>query len=1118
MIKVLKASAGSGKTFRLAKQYISLLLAGSEEAYRHILAVTFTNKATGEMKQRILKELDILASSPEKSDYFRDFVPALLPDASALQARAKQRLAALLHDYSAFAVSTIDRFFQQTLKAFSREIGHFASYQIELDKEALSAETVDRLLDSLSEEDAGKEDSLLDWLTASVMQGLEEGKRFSLDLQLYSVANSLLSEHYRELVAAAGIDEKQAYGRNHLKLLIRRCKEIVSGFEKEAADCAEKILSLLKDHYGLGMGDLAASPRAVISKLTDREDMGIIEKPSPAFFKCLPDPDKWLLKAAAAKAPDIERVLGEPMERLGTLLGPRYAVYRTAHTIKGQLYNLGIAAELRKEFASLQEEKNILNLEDSNSLLRDIIDGSDAPFVYEKTGTRYEHFLLDEFQDTSTVQWKNFFPLLQESESQKGDNLIVGDVKQSIYRWRGSDWQLLDKEVQRGFHLPDSAIEPLQDNWRTLPQVVDINNRFFLFAAAQLDLKEGDPDLSISRIYKDVWQTARKGEARDGCVEAVFCRERDEEIPLVLQAIADYRQKEWDFGDIAILTRTNKEGAAIAEALIREKIPVVSDDALAVKASVTVRRLVSQLSLILQPGEEHRSDGSLTVSGFLAERMGLKAWKEEDAYNSLPDLAEALLRELRNYDPDTYDKEVPYIQAFMDYLQDRIVLDGNDLSRFLMHWKEANPKIVPPEIGRSVRIMTVHKAKGLEFPCVILPFLDGISLFDAKSPLWCIPESAGTELEGIADGAYLVKLSSKSDQTLFAGSYAEEKHLQLIDNLNILYVAMTRPKCNLRVISTLPTSAARKKLPVTFSVRKYTDRINEEGLGAVGDAPLAQWTDKTGLCEMFYAFARFGGLARLPEEGEEEAPECFRSGECVTKSRMMQIDPEKATEPVEILTASYPSFPLNDLPDQRVDEEGEEVPVGQRNRLKFSADAADFFGEDGAVGFEASPRVMGTVLHGILSQVEHPATDLGPAVRDAVRDGLLPESRAEEIRLLLQERIETISAQHPDWFPSPDSGCRILNETSLLSGDGEIHRPDRMVVSADGRRVSIVDYKFGKRNPGAAEADREIRKYLRQIGRYAALMREIGYPEVDAYLWYPLAAPEEAVITLRPQA
>ena len=223
---------------------------------------------------------------------------------------------------------------------------------------------------------------------------------------------------------------------------------------------------------------------------------------------------------------------------------------------------------------------------------------------------------------------------------------------------------------------------------------------------------------------------------------------------------------------------------------------------------------------------------------------------------------------------------------------------------------------------------------------------------------------------------------------------------------------------------------------------------------------------------------------------------------------------EKESDPIETLIATYPSYPLNGAPDQTVDAEGEEIPIGERNRLKFSAEAADFFGEDGATGFDASPRVMGTVLHGILSQVVYPETDLEPAVRDAVRSGLLPASRADEILRILTERIGAIRKQQPDWFPFPESGGRILNETSLLDRDGQIWRPDRVVFPAEGRAV-IVDYKFGKRNPGPAEADRELRGYLRQIGRYAALLREMGFRDVSAYLWYPLADPEEAVITLR---
>ena len=208
MIKILRASAGSGKTYSLAKTYIRLLLSDSDPvAYRHILAVTFTNKATDEMKSRILKELHLLATDPEKSSYISDFVPSLLPTAEELKKKAGDLLLRILHDYSAFSVSTIDRFFQQTLKAFSREIGQFASYQVELNQKSLVAETVDRILDSLTEDDKG----MLNWLSDSMMEQLEKGERPKLEKSLNDVANRLKSDEHRAVIEENGIDEEKAY-------------------------------------------------------------------------------------------------------------------------------------------------------------------------------------------------------------------------------------------------------------------------------------------------------------------------------------------------------------------------------------------------------------------------------------------------------------------------------------------------------------------------------------------------------------------------------------------------------------------------------------------------------------------------------------------------------------------------------------------------------------------------------------------------------------------------------------------------------------------------------------------------------------------------------------------
>lgn len=1108
MIKILKASAGSGKTYRLAKEYLELILREKNpEAYRHILAVTFTNKATAEMKQRILKELDILAREPQESDYFDDFCPRLFPDPVSLRNAARERLAAILHDYSAFSVSTIDAFFQRTLKAFSREIGHFASYQIELDRDALVSESVDRVLDSLSDGNTPESQALLEWLMGSVMQTLKEGNRYNLDRGIREIADSLLRESFREKVRESGIDGSAVFDREHLQKLIGACSGkdgIIKKYEESVRKEAQAVLDLLKSHYGLDSSALGGSTKK-IAALACPPGKGRIERPAPGFFPACADASKWLKKdyyknkkdpSKEIRPEDLELVIGPSIEALVSLFDRPFQVYNTALTIMKQIHVLGIAAELRQTFTDIQQEKNILGLDESTTLLRDIIDHSDAPFIYEKTGVWYDHFLLDEFQDTSRVQWSNFYPLLLNSHAAHQENLIVGDVKQSIYRWRDSDWNLLDSGVERSFSLAPGDTENMQDNWRTYPVIVETNNRFFRFAADQLDLLEGSSASEISTIYKDVWQRARKGEAEDGCVETVFCADRDTEMEEILRAVRTYQDMGWDFGDITILTRYNQDGEDVAKLLIENNIPVISDDALFVKASVTVRRLVSQLSLINAPSEEKEKDGRLSISGFLANTLQLTAWKEDDSYHNLSDLAEEILRELQAYDPDTYAAEIPYIQAFMDYLQDRVAIDGNDLPAFLLHWKDAKPKIAPPESGHSVRILSIHKAKGLEFPCVILPFAERISLFYSEKE-WCIPEKTeGTELEGVTDGIYRAQLSEKSKDTLFEASYLKERHLQLIDNLNILYVAMTRPIGNLRIIGELPSEKTMEQLPESFNLADCLKKLTEEGIRET--APLAKWTD---MSELLYAFAHFGMMTPSGAPGEELR---FRKGELVTPARKAALDKKKGKEEVILpITSVYPSYSLT---------------VGEKNRLRFSKDAADFFGDDGTVGFEASPRVMGTVLHNILAQVAYPEEELEPAIIDAVRGGLLPVSRAEEIDRILSERIAGIRDSHPDWFPATDSGCRVLNETSILGDDGEFYRPDRMVVSADGRHVTIVDYKFGKRNPGAAEADREIRKYLRQIGRYAALMREMGYPEVEAHLWYPLAAPEEAVITLRPQA
>lgn len=916
----MKASAGSGKTYNLSKSYIRLLLESDDPcAYRHILAVTFTNKATAEMKSRILRDLASEAKNNPK---------------------ARTLLTNLLHDYSAFSVSTIDKFFQQALKAFAREIGQFASYQIELDRNSLIAESMDRILDNLTEE---KKD-LVKWIKSSVRDSLEQGQKPNLDETLYDIGKLLKSEEHRELCEEWGIDESTAFDKDRLAAIRKDCRTVIKDFESRA-----------------GAFGIKVEPGVKIKK-----------------------PGVRALKADAA---------------LADLFDRPYSIYCTALELDGLVFSLGLAGEFYKEFAALLKEKNVMCLDESNTILRRIIDGSDAPFVYEKLGTRFDHFLLDEFQDTSHIQWDNFLPLLQESESRGGKNLIVGDVKQSIYRWRNSDWELLGSKVLEQF--PSAVVDTLDCNWRSVANVVNFNNEFFKFASGIVGARE---------MYADASQFVKSEDPQAGYVRVSFC---GDQLKAVLDSIGDARKAGARWGDIAIMTRNRKDGADIAAHLIANGVPVISDDSLNLKSSLVARRLVSLLSCLDRPDD--------AISRYLADSLNVEF---PSSYHSLVDLSESLLRSLRDFDPVTFEGETLFIQAFMDDLQSWVEVNGNNLRYYLKHWDDSELYIGSPENASSVRILTIHKAKGLEFPYVIFPFAENVDRYKHGTH-WCHLGTEGTALGPSVEGVYPVKLTKSSADTLFAGAYERERRMQDIDNLNVFYVALTRASKVLHVIAA----------PVSKKCRESIDKGRPE---------------YSNFAEMLYHFC-----GKMDD---------WNVGQMYDFNRMER---ETATGALDF-PARYESIPL-------------------AGRLLPSADAADFFGEDGVTGPAASPRLNGIVLHGILSEVRG-SSDIPSAVHKAVQDGKLDAALEQSTVALLSERV----ASHAGWFPETveEPGVCIRNEAALFAGDGEEKRPDRVIL--DGDAVTVIDYKFGE----------EKDSYAWQVRAYCKLYRQLGYKKVSGYIWY----------------
>ncbi len=736
---------------------------------------------------------------------------------------------------------------------------------------------------------------------------------------------------------------------------------------------------------------------------------------------------------------NVRSSMEEPMAAFLALWGEPYRMYKSARTIISQIYSLGVTGELENEFNEMLNEKNVKLIDETNLLLKQIISGSDVPFVYEKTGVRYENFLLDEFQDTSWVQWDNFYPLLKESEDNGQENFIVGDVKQSIYRFRDSDWQLLASEVGNKFQ--NSEATSLDTNYRSLSQIVNFNNEFFIEIAQRLDNQLKSENVKFEALYKGVAQNVspKSAESADkGCVRLTFCpsnrtrvpdgEERVTQVDVLIKAIKEVIDSgKGQYSDIAILVRGIAEGLKVTNALIENNIPIITTDALEVKKSVLVGKLISLLYKVDEPENK--------IGGYWADQIGLEVPSD---YSSLVDLCEELIRKLNEFYGSEYDGEVAYIQAFMDFVSTWAKDNDNDLHAFLKAWEEASVKICSPDGGDAIRLMTIHGSKGLDFPYVILPFAEKIELFKDNSERWCVPNQDYTDIpKAISQNIYNVKLSSKaSPDSIFDDSFRIEYEKQVVDNFNILYVALTRASRAMYIIGEKPSmdNGAPETWPnfSNFSAALFYYMWNKYRTNA-----------NVHIDDDNY---RLGELPSFPHEQKEDAPQAL---EC-----------------------HYFSHPIND-------ERGE--------RLLLDRDDSEYFSEG------SSARLEGIRLHKVMELVRLPE-GLKGAVYQILARGDFSIEEANNAYKQLSKAIAKVHEQY-GWFSKESI---ILNETSIITSEdeqGKVYRPDRVEIHPDGS-VVIIDYKFGRPNSSRHEA------YLDQIRNYADLYRSMGHENVRAYLWY----------------
>ncbi|MBN1952602.1 MAG: UvrD-helicase domain-containing protein [Bacteroidales bacterium] len=1067
-LSVIKASAGSGKTYTLTWSILHLLFNHKAPDYfKHILAVTFTNKATEEMKSRFISELGKLAGG-EHSEYHSRLKGFGHKD-EEIRERASQILRHILHEYSWFSIETIDSFFQRVIRSFTRELGLPGNYHIELDTDLILEYAVDQLIDSV-----GEDEQLFDWLLSFAEEKIEEGKTWDFRNDLLDLGKELFKEHF-------STHAKQLMelfrDRERMKSFRDEMLKVKLSFEKKCMAIGAEGLRLI-DQHGLTEQDFFSKKNgaakifrmlSVPNLWNSKDELFTSLKIMDALLE---GPEKW----PAADSPAKEQVVKLAEISLLPMLKEAVSVvesglipYETARTMLRNLYALGILVDLSEKIRDYRLDKNTFILSEFAILIDRIINHNDTPFIYEKMGNRYHHFLIDEFQDTSRLQWKNFKPLISNSLSQNARCVLVGDAKQSIYRWRNGEWEILARQLFEEFPEEALSVVTLKTNWRSRENIVKFNSEVFQQAVeilrreldARIDPRqfslEGGTGL-LNAVYDDVAQAVPEknaGEKRGNILLRFFSGkeirgDRNYFYPALTQAINDLLRLKYQPGEIAIIVRDRNQGERIVmylnesnqEGRFDQPLDFISEESLLISSSVAVNLLIAAMKYLMFPGENlYRAEllGALAMLGE-KEPSGGVSWlmylqdtesgpvavpkgfsRQIQALKSLP-LYEMIESLILIFKLDQLHSDTAYIHAFLNLVYDFSQQEQASVQGLLDFWDQrGRKKSIPASSGQdAIRILTIHKSKGLEYGAVILPFCDWGFNQKANQIFWVdMPEELKAEAP-----VFPINYSSGLRYTYFAEAYNHELFRSFVDNLNLLYVAMTRAKESL----------------IAFPVYK------DEGIKSVGD-----------LLYQTLESAEGGFLASgyVPENKE------FRIG------------------------FDIPHIPETGASDG---EPAEYIrPVGgsmAMERLFFARDTLEYFSEKYSAITEG--KIRGQVLHELLAGMTT-LNDLEPALSFAVKEGDLSVVQAGE----LEKHIRFCASTEPanSWF---NGSGQVISEADIILPGGQVRRPDRIVIL--GEEVHVIDYKFG--------SDKDDPRHRRQVRSYMELLLNMGYKQLKGFLWY----------------
>jgi ATP-dependent exoDNAse (exonuclease V) beta subunit len=1034
---VYRSSAGSGKTFTLVREYLRIALTDTSDPpqrYRKILAITFTNKAAAEMKERIIRSLKEL-SNPEAgkiSPMSAILKEELQLDTLTLAERSSNLLRAILHNYTDFAIGTIDSFTHRIVRAFAHDLRLPVNFEVETDADKLIREAVDILVGKI-----GDDPQLTELLVQFSSRKADEEKTWQIEYELREIGKELVKEE-----GARNAELLRGLSVENFMQINEKLKRSRNAFEAKITAIGKEAVTLISG-AGLSMDDFSFKKNGIAGRFFayskgELDKLGDTNKNIEKLFSGA----KWhsgeASKSAQASVSGIQQSLESLWKKIEAIKEDEFPAYVFHKMLLQNIYAIAVLNEIERIIFSFRTEQNILHISEFNRIISRIVFAEPVPFIYERLGEKYSNYLIDEFQDTSVVQWQNLLPLVENSLAGNFFNMLVGDGKQAIYRWRGGEVEQfaklpvvidpsenpLVKEREQSL-IRNFSEQHLGKNYRSKSEIVKFNNSFFRFLSEKLGVGS---KIIYDKLEQEFLSTNEGGYIR---IEELEPLEEDKNaiyISQTLDRIQQLRSEGWQYADIAILVRTNNEGSMIAGALIENNIPVLSSDSLLLKQSAIVSFMVSILRCIDFPGDEL---AGAQVLEYLVSTKRIPLPLHEclkqfsDAHNSLQEvltknnIALDLLRcsRLPIYQRCEEiitsfrlgEKADSYLVFFLDEILNYTNSRGKDKNDFFAYWEDRSKvaSVVVPAGMNAVSVMTIHKSKGLEFPIVILPFAN-----------WKIEKNNTKKWITFSDPEIpelhtaLIPLTQELLKTPFADVYEEERDKTLLDALNVLYVGMTRPEHRLYVF----TESIGDKEPssISFFFKSALERMN------------ITFTDHV---------AEIGKMA-LPEKRKENELACIR--------------------PESIQSHTW------------------------ENRVQIRSTSSDHWDVEDASGC----RDKGNLLHEILADITT-ANDIDSAIEKAVQDGLTDAKEGKMLAALLTDLV-----QLPELETSFSGKGKIRRETELLLPNGKRLRPDRVIENA--QETIIIDYKTG--GPDA--------RYKKQLDGYAEVLKEMGYTNIKKKIVY----------------